>query len=141
MQVIEHQYLHYQNVLACKVQLDSGCVTDFLMKLSDNLSVLNLKQTGKAIFTVVDSFVEFNIPVDTVFQDNSHFQYKPEFKLVNAVRARHYGSFDDIEKRVMELNQYIENASLNSVTQPYFIARDVANGVYDILIGIDENVL
>ncbi|MCM1508667.1 MAG: hypothetical protein NC177_16290 [Ruminococcus flavefaciens] len=112
-----------------------------MMKLSDNLSVLKLKQTGKAIFTVVDSFVEFNIPVDTVFQDNSHFQYKPEFKLVNAVRARHYGSFDDIKKRVIELNQYIENASLNSVTQPYFIAQDVVNGVYDVWIGIDENVL
>ncbi len=141
MQVIEHQYLHYQNVLACKMQLDSGCVADFLLKLPDNLSVLNLKQTGKAIFSMDDSFVEFNIPVDKCFQGNSHFQYKPEFKLVNAVRARHYGSFDSMKKKVEELNQYIAKNSLHSVTQPYFIAQDMVNGVYDIWIGINENVL
>lgn len=141
MQVIEHQYLYYQNVLACRLQLDSGCVSDFLQRVSENLSVLNLKQTGKTIFTMDDPFVEFNIPVDQPFQGNLHYQYKPEFKLVNAVRARHYGSLDDIENKVMELKQYIAKHSLNPVTQPYFVAQDAVNGVYDIWIGIDENVL
>ena len=55
MQVIEHQYLHYQKVLACRVQLDAGCVADFLQRLPENLSILNLKQTGKVIFTRDDS--------------------------------------------------------------------------------------
>ena len=141
MQVIEHQYLHYQKVLACRVQLDAGCVADFLQRLPENLSILNLKQTGKVIFTMDDSFAVFNIPVDKPFQGNLYYQYKPEFKLVNAVRARHYGSFDEIENKVMELRQYIADRSLHSVTQPYFVAQDIVNDVYDIWVGIDENVL
>ena len=49
MQVIEHQYLHYQKVLACRVQLDAGCVADFLQRLPEKLYNLKLKSKGTGI--------------------------------------------------------------------------------------------
>ena len=64
-----------------------------------------------------------------------------EVKLVNAVRARHYGSFLSIENKVEELHTYIAEHSLLPITQPYFIVQDIQNDIFDVYIGISENVL
>jgi len=141
MRVIEHQYLHYRNVLVCKIQLNTNSVTDFLKKIPENLSVLNLNLNGKILMTYDNSNMEFNIPVNKSFLENSHYQYKAEIKLVNAVRARHYGSLEKVEETIMELNRYIQKNSLVPITSPYFMEQSVENDIYDVFIGISENVL
>lgn len=141
MRVIEHQYLHYRNVLVCKMPLDTSLITDFLNKISKNLSVIDLNLNGKIVMTFDSSNMEFNIPVNKSFSGNSHYQYKSEFKLVNAVRVRHYGSLDNIEETIIELNEYIQENSLIPITNPYFIVQSIEHDIYDVLIGISENVL
>lgn len=141
MRVIEHQYLHYRNVLVCKIQLDTNSITNFLKKIPESLSIINLNLNGKILMTYDNSNMEFNIPVNKSFSENSHYRYKSEFKLVNAVRARHYGSLEKIEETIMELNRYIRKNSLVPITSPYFMVQSVEHDIYDVLIGISENVL
>lgn len=81
------------------------------------------------------------IPVDKRFVSNKHYRCKPEFKLVNAIRTRHYGSFDSIQDEVEELKKYIQDHSLLPATPPYFIVQDIKNKIYDVYIGINENIL
>ena len=72
---------------------------------------------------------------------SKHYRYKPEFKLVNAIRTRHYGSFDSIQNKVEELKKYIQDQSFLPATPPYFIVQDIKNNIYDVYIGINENIL
>lgn len=141
MPVVEHQYLHYKNVLCLEMRLDRGEVEDFAERLDYSLDVLNLCRNGKIVITQKSPFIEFLIPVDRRFPSNKHYSYKSEFKLVNAVRARHYGSFDSIQSKVEELKAYIKSYSLSTVTPPYFIVQDLENKIYDVYIGINENIL
>ena len=141
MQVIEHQYLHYKNVLVYETVVAPESISGIVNGIPDNLSVLGLQLHGKIIMTYKGNCIEFIIPVNESFSSNQHYRYKPEFKLVNAVRARHYGSFLNIGDKVEELNTYIAERSLKSITQPYFIVRDIQNCIFDVYIGISENVL
>ena len=141
MPVIEHQYLHYRNVLSLETQIDTSKISDFAKNVDSNLRVLNLCRNGKIVFTQKSPFVEFIIPIDREFSSNKHYSFKPEFKLVNAVRARHYGSIENIETKITELREYIRDYKLTPITPPYFIVQDLENDVYDVYIGINENVL
>ena len=96
MQVIEHQYLHYKNVLVYEAELDPEAISGIVNGIPDSLSVLGLQLNGKVIMTYTGNSIKFIIPVNESFSSNQHYQYKAEFKLVNAVRARHYGSFLNI---------------------------------------------
>lgn len=141
MQVIEHQYLHYKNVLVYETEVDPETISSIVKGIPDSLSVLGLQLNGKVIMTYTGNSLKFIIPVNESFSSNQHYQYKTEFKLVNAVRARHYGSFLNIGDKVEELYTYIAERSLQSITQPYFIVQDMQNGIFDVYIGISENVL
>lgn len=141
MQVIEHQYLHYKNVLVYETVVAPESISGIVNGIPDSLSVLGLQLNGKIILTYKSNCIEFIIPVNESFSSNQHYWYKPEFKLVNAVRARHYGSFLNIGDKVEELYAYIAGRSFQSITQPYFIVQDMQNGIFDVYIGISENVL
>ncbi len=141
MQVIEHQYLHYRNVLVFEVQMNTATIAECLSGIADSLNVLGLQPNGKTIFTCRDSVFEFVVPVGRTISSCQYYRFKPEFKLVNAVRARHYGSFSCIEDKVKKLFEYLAEHSLSPVTQPYYVARCLESEIYDIYIGINENVL
>lgn len=123
------------------MQFDYGGVEDFAKRIDYSLDVVNLSRDGKIVITQKSPFIEFLIPVDKRFSSNKHYRYKPEFKLVNAIRTRHYGSFDSIQNKVEELKEYIQNHSLSPVTPPYYIVQDLKNKIYDVYIGINENIL
>lgn len=141
MQVIEHQYLHYKNVLVYETDVDPEAISGIVNGIPDSLSVLELQLNGKVIMTYTGNSLKFIIPVNESFKSNQHYRYKPEFKLVNAVRARHYSSFLNIGDKIEELYTYIAERSLQSITQPYFIVQDMQNGIFDVYIGISENIL
>lgn len=141
MQVIEHQYLQYKNVLTFKTKIDNTPISDFINRISENINVLNLKQNGKIVFTQKSSYTEFIIPIDREIVSNEFYKFKSVFKFVNALRIRHYGSFEKIGNKVEILNKYIKLHSLYPITQPYFIVQDCENEIYDVYIGISENVL
>ena len=116
-------------------------IEDFAQRIDYSLDVLDLSRDGKIVITQKSPFLEFLIPVDKQFSSSKHYRYKPEFKLVNAIRTRHYGSFDSIQNKVEELKKYIQDQSFLPATPPYFIVQDIKNKIYDVYIGINENIL
>ena len=112
-----------------------------LSSIRENISVIGLEICGNIIFTKHDDITEFLIPVDRKFEGNQHYMFKPGFKLVNAIRHRYYGPFDNIDIGLKEINSYISESSLTPITNSYIMEVDSDNSVYDIFIGISENVL
>ena len=51
MQVIEHQFLHYRNVLSYITQIDDDDISFFVVGVKNNICVLDLKLNGKIVFT------------------------------------------------------------------------------------------
>ena len=47
MQVIEHQFLHYRNVLSYITQIDDDDISFFVVGVKNNICVLDLKLNGK----------------------------------------------------------------------------------------------
>ena len=138
---VEHQMLNYEYILSYQTKIDDKIIPDMLRSIKENISVIDLELRGNIIITRQDGITEFLIPVDRKFEGNQHYVFKPGFKLVNAVRQRYYGSFDNIDTGLKELNSYISEHSLTPITLPYIMEIDSNNGVYDIFIGMSENVL
>lgn len=141
MPVVEHQFLHYRNLLSYTTRIEDSRISAFVVGVEKNIHVLDLELKGDVIVTKSEAGTEFIIPIDKSFSSNKHFKFKPEFKLVNALRIRHYGSFSTISERVEELRDYMTRNSLTAVTPPYFIVKNCRYDIYDVLIGISENVL
>lgn len=57
MQVIEHQFLHYRNVLSYITQIDDDDISFFVVGVKNNICVLDLKLNGKIVFTKKDNFM------------------------------------------------------------------------------------
>lgn len=138
---IEHQVLSHEYVLSYQTKVDDKIIPDMLRSIKENISVIDLELRGNIIITRQDGITEFLIPVDRKFEGNQHYVFKPGFKLVNAVRQRYYGSFDSIDIGLKELSSYISEHCLIPITNPYIMEMDSDNSVYDIFIGISENVL
>lgn len=81
MQVIEHQYLQYKNVLTFKTKIDNTPISDFINRISENINVLNLKQNGKIVFTQKSSYTEFIIPIDREIASNEFYKFKQIYAL------------------------------------------------------------
>ena len=139
--VIEHQMLNYEYVLSYKTKINDKIIPNMLRSIKENISVIDLKICGNIIITKHDEITEFLIPVDRKFKGNQHYMFKPGFKLVNAARQRYYGKFDNIDAGLKELNSHISENALTPITSFYIMEVDSNNGVYDIFIGISENVL
>ena len=139
--VVEHQMLDHEYVLSYKTKIDDKVIPNMLSSIKENISVIDLEICGNIIITMHDEITEFLIPVDRKFEGNQHYMFKPGFKLVNAVRQRYYGAFNNIDAGLKELNSYIFEHSLTPITNSYIVEIDSDNSVYDIFIGISENVL
>lgn len=133
--------LSYDYVLSYQTKVDDKMIPNMLSSIRKNISVIDLEICGNIILTKRNGTTEFLIPVDRRFEGSQHYVFKPGFKLVNAVRQRYYGSFDNIDTGLKELNSYISEHSLTPITLPYIMEIDSDNGVYDIFIGMSENVL
>lgn len=141
MPVFEHQYIHYKNVLSYTAEINEDSFADFIKGISRHICVLGFNIIGKIAFTQKGELTEFIIPVDRSFTGTQHYLYKSEFKLVNAVKIRHFGEISDISRKMSELNAYIEENFLMPLTSPYVIVQDIEHSVFDVYIGIDENIL
>lgn len=141
MQVFEHQYLHYKNLLTFEADLNLAAISDYIKGIAAGLNLLNLRQNGCVIIKINATNVRFFIPVDKKFKSCDHYEYKDEIKIVNAVRLRHYGKFKEIEKSTKNLSEYIKHYAMQAVTPPYIIVNEFQHDVYDVFIGISENVL
>ena len=141
MTVVEHQMLMYNNVISYRTEIEFHMIPKMITAIENNISVLGLSMTDNVLLSLSNKEIEFIIPVDGIYESNQHFEFKQRFRLVNAVRTRHYGLFTDIHFTLNELHSFIKENSLTSITNPYVRVRNIEQGIYDIYIGISENEL
>lgn len=139
--VIEHQMLKYDNVASVHIEADDKMIPYIVSSIPQNISAVDLRVCGNIIISRHGSDTELLIPVDRAFECTKHYAFKPRFKLVNALRSRCYGGLGGIGTVVDELRGYITERLLCPVTEPFIEVKDAENGVYDVYIGISENVL
>lgn len=106
-----------------------------------NIDALDLKICGPIIIGKHRNEVEFIIPIDKAVSGGKNYSYKALFKLTNAVRQRHYGSYERIGESIAILRKYISDNLLTADSNPYILVRSLEREVFDIFIGISENVL
>lgn len=139
--VVEHQTISAEQILSYCTDVNDDRIPQMLKSIKENMSVLGFRVCGNIIVAKHSSFTEFLIPVDREFESTDDYKFKKIVRLVNAARLRHYGSFCNIQKSLIELNSYISKNKLCSVTSPYIVELTDSDGAYDIYIGISENLV
>lgn len=139
--VVEHQTISAEQILSYCTDVNDDEIPQMLKSIKENMSVLGLQICGNIIVAKHSSFTEFLIPVDRALEFANEYEFKKKVRLVNATRLRHYGSFCNIQKSLIELNSYINKNKLCSVTSPYIVELTDSDGAYDIYIGISENIV
>jgi hypothetical protein len=118
-----------------------SALSEFLKEIEKGLDTLGLKQCGNVVFTIKGTMIIIMIPVDREFMDNDHYFFKKELRIVNAIRVRYYGDGNDISNVIIMMNKYIDDHLMKAITPPYVMACRKYEGVFDIFIGLSENVL
>ena len=90
--------------------------------------------------------VEMLIPIDKCIASNGKFVFKDQIKIVNAMLACYKGNPSGLQDVFSQLNQYITEHKLQSITTGYNITRkfDVLNpeiAEIDVYVGISPNIL
>ncbi len=141
MTVAEHQILEYGNLLSYRCRITASRILHMARSMCDNIDVLDLKVCGAVIIGQHEHDVEFLIPVDKIAVSTDRFIFKSVFKLSNAVRLRHYGSYDTIDDTVKILQKYIAQNYLIPDSDPYILINSMEREVYDVFVGISDNIL
>lgn len=139
--VVEHQLLEFEKLLSYRCKAETGEVPHLISAIKGNIDALDLKICGPVIIGMHLNETEFIIPVDRAVSSGKYFSYKAQFKLTNAVRQRHYGTYDRIDESIAALRKYISDNSLNPDSNPYILVKNPDREVFDIFVGISENVL
>lgn len=92
--------------------------------------------------------IEFLTPLNKRFDVRRPYQFKPKFRLKNAVKIRHAGSPATLQNAANELMRYISEHGFTPVTAGYNVtvrepkdAADINNMIVDIYIGVNDNIL
>ena len=149
MQILEHQSLYLNNLISCKMHIQREKTPFMIQHIMDNIGSLNLRPSGKLLFTEdICEYrnIEILIPVDHDFEPCEQYGKKDVFKLINAVSARHEGAFSETGKTEQRLLDYIQEKSYQMITLPYYriVRLDEAcasSCIIDIYIGVNYNIL
>jgi len=151
LQIIQHQNILAQNLISYKTNVKKDNILQLINYIINNLNAINTEIKNKVIYTIKSEKneyqdVEILIPVKDKISISSGWQYKSIFKMYNAVRIRHEGNFNDIEKTKQYILKYIDENDLTPVTSPYYVVIRNENNfttecIIDIYIGINCNSL
>ena len=61
------------------------------------------------------------IPIDKEFQETEKYKFKPELKLINALKSVHKGNPQGFNDTVMEIQKYIQDKKLMPITSLYTV--------------------
>ncbi len=150
MQILKNQMLSRNNLVICRKDVENADIFKFIKYASDNIHALDLEVNDNIIFTRHSSdkgqITEMMIPVRGEVTHFGEFEYKPCFKLINAVTIRHEGGLGRIGSTEQKLRNYINESHLEPVTSPYYVIvrgdeQCAEDCIIDIYIGINYNIL
>lgn len=150
LQIIEHQNIQLNNLIIYHTKVKHSDILKLTQYISDNLHVLNLKKNDNIIFAekshIDDEIVnvEILIPVIGNIQKCNEFDYKPIFKLNNAVIIRHEGNWNELQNTENLLHDFIKKNNFKAITSTYYVVVRTGNSnsedcIIDIFIGVDTD--
>lgn len=147
MQILEHQSLFFRNVISYHSHLAIDNIPSMVDYVRSNVCKLGAELSDRILYTKNSENyknIELLIPVNIELTNCEEYEYKPVFKLLNAVSVRHEGQFSNIENTESMLVEYIRKRSYNILTSPYYsVIRlepdDLNNCIIDIYIGTEYN--
>lgn len=148
MEIIEKQYLSVESLLSYKTRSTYGRLGKLIDHISKSLELLEFEQIGNIIFSLKENTydtdetildLEFLVPVDKKFKSNEFYVYKPEFKIFNAVKARHIGTYDTLINSRNKMQKYLSQKCYQPITDFYYYIN--GSNLVDIYVGINGNIV
>lgn len=148
----ENQELHYKNLLSFRGKFTEKDMQKKIKKLDKFINDNNLTITGPKIsttYSLTQSTVDLEIliPVDKEFKETDQFKFKPELKLINALKSTHKGNPQGFNNTVIEMEKYIQDKKLMPITSLYSVnvtevtcVEDIDKFHTDIFIAINPNI-
>ena len=152
MYTIKKQQLWYDNILSYRTRVEEKDLPRLLNHISTALDALELEQKDDIVFTIDEKVetdrttilgVELLIPVDKVFESNSHYVYKSCFKLENAVMSKFNGKISELNSFAENLCSYVDSNNIKPITDMYYLVRSICDDdcVIDLYLGTSGNIL
>lgn len=152
MEIIENQYLSVKNVLSYLVRVTGKSISELIEHIKKNSEALDLAVVGKIMFSILDTHnipddiamdIEVLVPVDKSFNSNGKYICKPEFKLENAIKIIHYGSYSELIKTQQKLKEFLLKNGIKAITKTYYVVEKNSgnNSIISLYVGTNGNIL
>ncbi len=152
MNITEGNKLEMDNVLSYRKKLTES---EMIVAVNDMLAFIGkigAKTTGpvvKATYTMSKGVadIEILIPIDRKPLISGDYEYKPVFRLKNALKMEYTGIASEYPAAVHQLTDYMLKKKLTPITVGYSIENNTAKHsendclTIETYIGISENIL
>ncbi len=150
--ILQNQVLKSENLLSFRSKISQMELNKVVMKMKSFAESQNARLKGNPITATFgldgDKMdIELLIPLDREIKiDNTQYQFKKRFELINALMIRHIGNPNLLQNTCDRLNKYIVDNKLTPITVGYNVtvkasANDIDNTEIDIYVGISPNIL
>lgn len=152
MNITEGNLYEMNNVLSYRRKLTELEMKIAIKDMQTFIEKIGAKPTGpvvRASFQMTNGVadVELMIPIDRVPTVFGNYDFKPVFRLKNALRLEYNGNYSDYPDAVKQLSDYMLNNKLIPTTVGYTIEKNMSDKsvkkMYyaDTYVGISENIL
>ncbi len=149
--------LELGDVLSLRKRMREEDMSREIMKLAEFIEKSNLVKTGPMVTTtfgvekvgedpILD--MEILIPVDKAGKPRGEYQFKKNFRLVNAVRIRHLGHPGGLRNTYNKLREYMLKNRLQQITPPYNVQvnrlqpeQSLDEMIIDVYVGVNASIL
>lgn len=152
MDIKEHQVFESHNLIACEGTYYNHEIDSVISRMKREIKEQNAKKVGPIISTTLAAYkgeeakfdILIMIPIDKpITIKDEEFEFRPAFKIENAVTIRHTGTLEELLNTGNYLLGYIQANNLQPCTTGYNVAIKEADDrfdtmVVDIYIGIKE---
>jgi effector-binding domain-containing protein len=150
----EGKELKVVNVLSLRKKMSQEQINAEMIAIGKFFEANGIKKSGAIMTTTYSidtngvSDMEILVPMDKVVDLTSQYKFKPVFKLVNAVYARHQGNPALLHSVYNEMLAYIQRNKLQQITTGYNVTvkditpeMNIDELIIDVYIGVSENIL
>lgn len=146
-----------ENVLSLRKKMTQEEINSEMIKIGKFLQDNGVTKSGPVVNTtfaietqngqsILD--IEILVPLDKKVELTGEYTFKPVFRIVNAVYARHEGNPVTLQNTYNDMLAYINQNKLQQITAGYNVqVKDVLPGmtpdemIIDVYIGVNPNVL
>ena len=152
----EHKEFNVNNLLSFRSSLTQDEIQNEMQNVEKFINDNNLTIVGPKISTtysvtqgiVPTMDIEILIPIDTDFLETESYKFKPELKLINALKSVHKGNPQGFNHTVMELQKYIQDKKLITITSLYTVnisevknQDDIDKFHAELYVSVNPNIL